>query len=201
MNIKQAKEEIKHTVQAYLSKDAFGEYKIPAVRQRPVLLIGPPGIGKTQIMEQIARELGVGLVAYTITHHTRQSAIGLPFIREKEYSGQTYSVTEYTMSEIIASVYEKIEQTGNKEGILFIDEIHRFNKLQQDALLPYVENGTIILIGATTENPYFEVNKALISRSMVIKLNPLTEENVYQVLKNALTKKEGLRRISNKNRG
>ena len=68
-------------------------------------------------------------------------------------------------------------------------------------MLPYLENGTIILIGATTENPYFEVNKALISRSMVIKLNPLTEENVYQVLKNALTKKEGLRRISNKNRG
>ena len=65
MNIKQAKEEIKHTVQAYLSKDAFGEYKIPAVRQRPVLLIGPPGIGKTQIMEQIARECEIGLVAYT----------------------------------------------------------------------------------------------------------------------------------------
>ena len=80
MNIKQAKEEIKHTVQAYLSKDAFGEYKIPAVRQRPVLLIGPPGIGKTQIMEQIARECEIGLVAYTITHHTRQSAVGLPFI-------------------------------------------------------------------------------------------------------------------------
>ena len=76
--------------------------------------------------------------------------------------------------------------------ILFIDEIHRFNKLQQDALLPYVENGTIILIGATTENPYFEVNKALISRSMVIKLEPLTEDNVYQILKNALERKEGL---------
>ena len=85
------------------------------------------------------------------------------------------------------------------KSILFIDEIHRFNKLQQDALLPYVENGTVILIGATTENPYFEVNKALISRSMVIKLNPLTPENIYQVLKNALNKKEGLRRISNKN--
>ena len=85
MNIKQAKEEIKHTVQAYLSKDAFGEYKIPAVRQRPVLLIGPPGIGKTQIMEQIARECEIGLVAYTITHHTRQSAVGLPFIEEEQY--------------------------------------------------------------------------------------------------------------------
>ena len=82
-----------------------------------MLLMGPPGIGKTQIMAQIARECEIELVAYTITHHTRQSAIGLPFIREKEYSGQTYSVTEYTMSEIIASVYEKIEQTGNKEGI------------------------------------------------------------------------------------
>ena len=94
MNIKQAKEEIKHTVQAYLSKDAFGEYKIPAVRQRPVLLIGPPGIGKTQIMEQIARECEIGLVAYTITHHTRQSAVGLPFIKEEQYDGKTYSVTE-----------------------------------------------------------------------------------------------------------
>lgn len=70
MNIKQAKEEIKHTVQAYLAKDASGEYLIPAVRQRPLLLMGPPGIGKTQIMEQVARECGIGLVSYTITHHT-----------------------------------------------------------------------------------------------------------------------------------
>ena len=85
MNIKQAKEEIKHTVQAYLSKDTFGVYKIPAIRQRPMLLIGPPGIGKTQIMEQIARECEIGLVAYTITHHTRQSAVGLPFIKEEEH--------------------------------------------------------------------------------------------------------------------
>ena len=78
------------------------------------------------------------------------------------------------------------------KSIVFIDEIHRFNKLQQDALLPFVENGTIILIGATTENPYFEVNKALISRSMVIKLNPLTQEDIYKILKNALNSKEGL---------
>ena len=86
--------------------------------------MGPPGIGKTQIMEQIAKEMQIGLVSYTITHHTRQSAVGLPFIREKEYGGRTYSVTEYTMSEIIASVYDKIEQTGNQEGILFLDEIN-----------------------------------------------------------------------------
>ena len=94
MDIKRAKQEIKDTVEAYLLKDDFGEYKIPVIRQRPVLLMGPPGIGKTQIMEQIAKELKVGLVAYTITHHTRQSAVGLPFIKEKEYGGRPYSVTE-----------------------------------------------------------------------------------------------------------
>ena len=83
MNIKRAKQEIKNSIEAYLAKDEFGEYKIPAVRQRPVLLMGPPGAGKTQIMEQIARECKIGLVAYTITHHTRQRAVGLPFIKEK----------------------------------------------------------------------------------------------------------------------
>ena len=83
MNIKKAKEEIKYAIQAYLAKDEFGEYRIPAVRQRPVLLMGAPGIGKTAVMEQVARECGVALVSYSITHHTRQSAIGLPFIRRK----------------------------------------------------------------------------------------------------------------------
>ena len=139
MNIKQAKEEIKHTVQAYLSKDAFGEYKIPAVRQRPVLLIGPPGIGKTQIMEQIARECEIGLVAYTITHHTRQSAVGLPFITEEQYDGKTYSVTEYTMSEIIASVYRKIEESGRKEGIIFIDEINCVSETLAPTMLQFLQ--------------------------------------------------------------
>ena len=81
---------------------------------------GPPGVGKTQIMEQIAAETGVGLVAYTITHHTRQSAIGLPFIEKRTYGGEEVSVTEYTMSEIIASVYAKMEQTG--ADILVLDE-------------------------------------------------------------------------------
>lgn len=97
MNIKQAKQEIINTVQAYLTKDETGEYAIPVERQRPVLLIGPPGIGKTAIMEQVARECNINLVSYTITHHTRQSAIGLPFISKKNYDGNEMSVTEYTI--------------------------------------------------------------------------------------------------------
>ena len=84
MNIKQAKDEIINTVHAYLKKDELGQYQIPTIRQRPILLIGAPGIGKTQIMEQIARECRIALVSYTITHHTRQSAVGLPMICEAE---------------------------------------------------------------------------------------------------------------------
>ena len=118
MDIKRAKQEIKDSIEAYLAKDEFGEYLIPAIRQRPILLMGAPGIGKTQIMEQIARECKVGLVSYTITHHTRQSAVGLPFIKEKTFGQETFSVTEYTMSEIIASVYEKMEKTGLRERCL-----------------------------------------------------------------------------------
>ena len=139
MNIKRAKQEIKDSIEAYLKKNEYGEYEIPSIRQRPILLMGPPGIGKTQIMEQIARECGIGLVAYTITHHTRQSAIGLPFIREKEYGGTTFSVTEYTMSEIIASVYEKMERTGNKEGILFIDEINCVSETLAPTMLQFLQ--------------------------------------------------------------
>lgn len=139
MNIKRAKKEIKNAIQAYLQKDDFGEYKIPAIRQRPILLMGPPGIGKTQIMEQIARECEISLVAYTITHHTRQSAVGLPFIEKKCYGGKEYSVTEYTMSEIIASVYEKIEATGVKEGILFIDEINCVSETLAPTMLQFLQ--------------------------------------------------------------
>ncbi|MBS7007614.1 AAA family ATPase [Anaerostipes sp.] len=139
MDIKRAKQEIKDSVEAYLAKDRFGEYQIPALRQRPILLMGPPGIGKTQIMEQIARECGIGLVAYTITHHTRQSAVGLPFIKEKDYGGVSYSVTEYTMSEIIASVYEKMEQTGLSEGILFIDEINCVSETLAPTMLQFLQ--------------------------------------------------------------
>lgn len=142
MNILQAKNEIKNTVQAYLSKNSFGEYEIEAKNQRPLLLIGPPGIGKTQIMEQIAKECQIGLVSYTITHHTRQSAVGLPFIQEKEFQGKTYSITEYTMSEIIASVYSKMEDTGLKEGILFIDEINCVSETLAPTMLQFLQNKT-----------------------------------------------------------
>lgn len=139
MNIKRAKEEIKNTIQAYLLKDSYGEYEIPVMAQRPVLLIGAPGIGKTQIMEQIARECGIALVSYTITHHTRQSAIGLPFISKKSFNGEERAVTEYTMSEIVASIYEKIEKTGISEGILFIDEINCVSETLAPAMLQFLQ--------------------------------------------------------------
>ncbi len=139
MNIKRAKEEIEHTVKAYLAKDALGEYAIPSIRQRPILLMGPPGIGKTQIMEQAARECGVALVAYTITHHTRQSAVGLPFIRQRHYGSRDVSVTEYTMSEIISSVYAKMEATGLSEGILFIDEINCVSETLAPTMLQFLQ--------------------------------------------------------------
>lgn len=141
---------------------------IKADRLSSIILFGPPGCGKTSL-------------AKVISETTKY---------------KFYKINAVTAG--VADIKRIVEETKNfmlnpaGKSILFIDEIHRFNKLQQDALLPYVENGTIILIGATTENPYFEVNKALISRSMVIKLNPLTEENIYNVLKRALTSKDGL---------
>lgn len=139
MNIKEAKQEIINTVKAYLCKNAEGEYRIPAIRQRPVLLMGPPGIGKTQIMEQIASECGIGLVSYTITHHTRQSAVGLPMIKTEEFEGKEYSVTEYTMSEIIAGVYKAIKEQGHREGILFIDEINCVSETLIPTMLQFLQ--------------------------------------------------------------
>ncbi len=139
MNIKRAKQEIANTVRAYLCRNEDGEYAIPAIRQRPILLMGPPGIGKTQIMEQVAREQGVALVAYTITHHTRQSAVGLPMIQQRQYGGKTVSVTEYTMSEIIASVYQRMEDTGLSQGILFIDEINCVSETLAPTMLQFLQ--------------------------------------------------------------
>ena len=142
MNIQEAKEEIKKTVRAYTARTAAGTFRIPVPRQRPVLLIGPPGIGKTAIMEQIAGECGVGLVSYTMTHHTRQSAIGLPVLTEKQFAGKAYTVTSYTMSEIIASVYEQIEKTGCRDGILFLDEINCVSETLMPAMLQFLQYKT-----------------------------------------------------------
>ena len=142
MNIKEAKTEIMRTIRIYTQKDSRGHYLLPAARQRPVLLIGPPGIGKTAIMEQIASECGIGLVAYTITHHTRQSAVGLPVISHQIFQNQEYSVTEYTMSEIIASVYKNMEKTSYTEGILFIDEINCVSETLVPTMLQFLQNKT-----------------------------------------------------------
>ena len=151
-----------------LGKDKILYRTIKADRLSSLILFGPPGCGKTSL-------------AQVISETTKY---------------KFYKINAVTAG--VADIKAVIEETKNYmlnpagKAILFIDEIHRFNKLQQDALLPYVENGTIILIGATTENPYFEVNKALISRSMVVKLEPLTQDDIFKVLKMALTKKEGL---------
>ena len=139
MNIKEAKEQIKNAMTAYFTKDEFGGYAIPIEKQRPVFLMGPPGIGKTAIMEQIAAELGVGLISYSMTHHTRQSALGLPFIVQKNYGGQEYDVSEYTMSEIIASVYDMMEETGLREGILFLDEINCVSETLAPSMLQFLQ--------------------------------------------------------------
>ncbi len=129
MNIKQAKEYIKDSVKLYLKKDEEGEYRIPVVRQRPIFLLGAPGIGKTAVMEQIAQELGIAIISYSMTHHTRQSALGLPFIAHKEYEGLSYDVSEYTMSEIIASIYDVMRDSGIREGILFLDGFNCVSEL------------------------------------------------------------------------
>ena len=139
MNIREAKQQIKNAMVAYFTKDEFGNYLLPAARQRPVFLLGAPGIGKTAIMEQIAQELEVGFVSYSMTHHTRQSALGLPFIATKTYGGVEYQVSEYTMSEIIASVYEAMESTGRPEGILFLDEINCVSETLTPAMLQFLQ--------------------------------------------------------------
>ncbi len=152
-----------------LGKDKILYRTIKADRLSSIILWGPPGCGKTSL-------------ARVISNTTKYKFLKINAV--------TSGVAD------IKNAIETAQNTLlNPSGrcILFIDEIHRFNKLQQDALLPYVENGTIILIGATTENPYFEVNKALISRSMVFHLKPLTEDDIFNVLKKSLTAEDGLK--------
>lgn len=142
MNITQAKEYIKNSIKIYLKKDEYGDYRVPLVRQRPIFLLGAPGIGKTAIMEQVAQELGIALVSYSMTHHTRQSALGLPFIRHKVYDGKETDISEYTMSEIIASIYDVMEESGIKEGILFLDEINCVSETLAPSMLQFLQYKT-----------------------------------------------------------
>lgn len=139
MNIWQAKEQIEFAMRAYFSKDEYGRYCLPSARQRPMFLMGPPGVGKTAIMAQIASELNVALLSYSMTHHTRQSALGLPFIVQKTYGEREYSVSEYTMSEIIASVYDLMEETGKREGILFLDEMNCVSETLLPVMLQFLQ--------------------------------------------------------------
>ena len=151
-----------------LGKDKILYRTIKADRLSSIILWGPPGCGKTSL-------------ARVISNTTK-------------YKFTRINAVTAGINDIKQAIEDASNLLLNPSGkcILFIDEIHRFNKLQQDALLPYVENGTVILIGATTENPYFEVNKALISRSMIFKLNPLTEDDIYKVLKRSLVSEDGL---------
>lgn len=139
MNIKEAKEQIKYAVTAYLTKDDLGCYVIPPSKQRPIFLMGPPGIGKTAIMEQVASELEIGLLSYSMTHHTRQSALGLPLIKHVNYFGNEYDISEYTMSEIISSIYEMMQSTDTKNGILFLDEINCVSETLAPIMLQFLQ--------------------------------------------------------------
>lgn len=142
MNIQEAKQEIKNALRIYFRRDESGRYIFPAVCQRPLLLMGPPGIGKTAVVAQAAAEAGVGLVSYTMTHHTRQSAIGLPHIETRDYQGTPVSVTCYTLSEIVASVYDCMERSGKREGILFLDEINCVSETLAPTMLQFLQNKT-----------------------------------------------------------
>lgn len=139
MNIADAKEQIKDSVEAYLLKDDAGMYKINPARQRPIFLIGAPGIGKTAIMEQIAQELQIGIVSYSMTHHTRQSALGLPRIVHNEFEGFEYDSSEYTMSEIVSSIYDYMNETGLRAGILFLDEINCVSETLYPSMLQFLQ--------------------------------------------------------------
>ncbi len=152
--------------QHILGEDKLLYRAIKADKLQSLIFYGPPGTGKTTIAKVIANT-------------TKSNFI-------------TLNATTSGKAEIVKAVDEAKVQLGmtGKKTIIFIDEIHRFNKAQQDALLPYTEDGTLILIGATTENPYFEVNRALISRSLVFELRPLTNEDIKNIIREAVYNKQ-----------
>lgn len=143
ITIEQAKAQLEAICRTYLDTDSEGNPLIPTNRQRPVMLMGPAGIGKTDIPKQTAKKLGLGYVSYSITHHTRQSALGLPKIVLKNYGGNEVSATEYTASEIVAAVKDEIERTGNPNGILFLDEINCASEMLSAPLMQLFQNKTL----------------------------------------------------------
>lgn len=142
MNIREATEQVEGALRAYLAHDDHGLPLIPDQMQRPLILMGPPGIGKTAIVAQIAERLGVNFVSYSITHHTRQSALGLPYIDDDTFSGKSYKVSRYTMSEIIAATHDAIEASGVAEGILFLDEVNCASETLAPAMLQFLQYKT-----------------------------------------------------------
>lgn len=142
MNIKSATEQIEGAVRAYLAKDDEGSYLIPLEMQRPIILMGPPGVGKTAIAAQVAERLSLNFVSYSITHHTRQSALGLPYIAEESFDGTVYKVSRYTMSEIIAATYDAMKASGVREGILFLDEINCASETLMPSMLQFLQYKT-----------------------------------------------------------
>ena len=142
VTIAQAKLALEQTAELYFLKKDNGDYRIDRRRARPVCLMGLAGIGKTEIVRQVAREKGLAFLSYSVTHHTRQSAIGLPRLKEWEQDGKKLSVTEYTVSEIIAEVYRVMEETGKKEGILFLDEFNCASETLRPVMLQLLQSKT-----------------------------------------------------------
>lgn len=139
--IQQAKQRLRESIRLYLQKDEAGQYVLPQNKQRPIYLEGPAGLGKTEVVRQAAQEAGIGFVSYSMTHHSRQSAIGLPAIVEKEFGGETYKATEYTMSEIVEAVWNE-RRKGFAEGILFADEVNCISETLTAAMLQFLQNKT-----------------------------------------------------------
>lgn len=189
MDIAKAKEELRRAFLAYTERTPDGQLCIPIARQRPLLLMGPPGVGKTAVLAQLAAELDVGFIAYTMTHHTRQSALGLPRICEKQYGGKPCLATEYTMSEILAAVYDQMERTGRKTGILFLDEINCVSETLMPAMLQLLQAkqfGTHRLpegwmIAAAGNPPQYNESARLFDTATMDRVRLLTVEESYPV--------------------
>mgnify|MGYP000882024928 CR=1 FL=1 len=211
MNIKQAKLEAINAIKTYLLKDEDGNFVIPVNRQRPIVFMGPAGVGKTDIARQIAEELHIGFLSYTITHHTRQSAVGLPKIVNKVYEGQENIVTEYTMSEIISSIYDYMKKTKKTEGILFIDEFNCASETLAATMLQFLQNKTfgmnsvpdgwkIILAGNPSEynKSVKELDLVTMDRLRIIPVTPdfgawkeyAIERNIHPCILSFLTQKQ-----------